>query len=32
MLKVDQCLSRGDRQADTPELWLIWFCHILLLF
>lgn len=32
MLKVDQCLPRGDRRADTPEFWLIWFCHILLVF
>lgn len=32
MLKVDQCLPRGDRRADTPEFCLIWFCHILLRF
>lgn len=32
MLKVDQCLPRGDRRADTPEFWLICFCHILLPF
>lgn len=32
MLKVDQCLPRGDRQANTPKFWLIWFCHILLPF
>lgn len=32
MLKVDQCLPRGDRRADTANFWLIWFCHILLPF